>query len=384
MAVGQHQWYHFGVGAPPILVYFSWDWDVRWGVRGFEKPVATCFRGAAEAVQPGLVRRGGESAPRRLQPHAAGPGGWAPHGLQGPPCAAAFGQRPKGNARTSLHPPPTHQSAQKHPRQPAQMPFVTKGPNTLRNDGLRHGSVPCCRFFPCLVGSAHKNWRLLFDPPRLGTGNTAGGGLSCRQHAGCCSAMLGQHGSTRRCWLLCAIGGVPGFKSGRRGPHGTWSQVSFKNTLIILTSNCGAKEGMGKHGFHGNYPLSPGGGGGGSGGFHCLVFPKEDGGLTSWKTAQEIEKTLIGQGLGFDAGEDEPGVSMYQRLKTKARTPDSGRPPWRCHETLGVFNVNPGLLNPWLINRGFITFGGNTPPKKLLDLPLRGAAWHNASPAPHS
>lgn len=48
--------------------------------------------------------------------------------------------------------------------------------------------------------------------------------------------------------------------------------VSFKNTLIILTSNCGAKE---------------------------------------------IEKTLIGQGLGFDAGEEEPGTSMYQRLKTK-------------------------------------------------------------------
>ena len=22
MAVGQNQWYHFGVGAPPILVYF--------------------------------------------------------------------------------------------------------------------------------------------------------------------------------------------------------------------------------------------------------------------------------------------------------------------------------------------------------------------------
>ena len=31
MAVGQNQWYHFGVGAPPILVYFSWDWDVHWG-----------------------------------------------------------------------------------------------------------------------------------------------------------------------------------------------------------------------------------------------------------------------------------------------------------------------------------------------------------------
>ena len=31
MAVGQNQWYHFGVCAPPILVYFSWDWDVHWG-----------------------------------------------------------------------------------------------------------------------------------------------------------------------------------------------------------------------------------------------------------------------------------------------------------------------------------------------------------------
>ena len=28
VAVGQHQWYFFGVGAPPILVYFSRDWDV--------------------------------------------------------------------------------------------------------------------------------------------------------------------------------------------------------------------------------------------------------------------------------------------------------------------------------------------------------------------
>ena len=31
MAVGQNQWYHFWVGAPPILVYFSGDWDVHWG-----------------------------------------------------------------------------------------------------------------------------------------------------------------------------------------------------------------------------------------------------------------------------------------------------------------------------------------------------------------
>ena len=29
--VGQHQWYHLGVGAPPILVDFSGDWDVHWG-----------------------------------------------------------------------------------------------------------------------------------------------------------------------------------------------------------------------------------------------------------------------------------------------------------------------------------------------------------------
>ena len=34
MAVGQNQWYHFGVGAPPILVYFSGDWDVHWGITG--------------------------------------------------------------------------------------------------------------------------------------------------------------------------------------------------------------------------------------------------------------------------------------------------------------------------------------------------------------
>ena len=27
----QNQWQHFGIGAPPILVYFSGDWDVHWG-----------------------------------------------------------------------------------------------------------------------------------------------------------------------------------------------------------------------------------------------------------------------------------------------------------------------------------------------------------------
>ena len=30
MAVGQNQWYHFGGGAPPLLVYFGGDWDVHW------------------------------------------------------------------------------------------------------------------------------------------------------------------------------------------------------------------------------------------------------------------------------------------------------------------------------------------------------------------
>ena len=33
MAVGQNQWYHVGVSAPPFLVYFSGEWDVHWGYR---------------------------------------------------------------------------------------------------------------------------------------------------------------------------------------------------------------------------------------------------------------------------------------------------------------------------------------------------------------
>ena len=31
LAVGQNRWYHFGVGAPPILIYLSGDWDVLRG-----------------------------------------------------------------------------------------------------------------------------------------------------------------------------------------------------------------------------------------------------------------------------------------------------------------------------------------------------------------
>ena len=35
VAVGQNQWYHFGVGAPPLLVDFNGDWDVHcdYGIR---------------------------------------------------------------------------------------------------------------------------------------------------------------------------------------------------------------------------------------------------------------------------------------------------------------------------------------------------------------
>ena len=32
--MAHNQWYHFGIGAPPILAYFSGDWDVHWGVTG--------------------------------------------------------------------------------------------------------------------------------------------------------------------------------------------------------------------------------------------------------------------------------------------------------------------------------------------------------------
>ena len=31
VAVVPNRWYHFGLGAPPLLIYFSGDWDVHWG-----------------------------------------------------------------------------------------------------------------------------------------------------------------------------------------------------------------------------------------------------------------------------------------------------------------------------------------------------------------
>ena len=30
MAMVPNQWFHWGIGALPILVYFSGDWDVHW------------------------------------------------------------------------------------------------------------------------------------------------------------------------------------------------------------------------------------------------------------------------------------------------------------------------------------------------------------------
>ena len=43
MAVGQNQWYHFGIGAPPILVYFSGGWDVHWGYGLLTHGHVSCF-----------------------------------------------------------------------------------------------------------------------------------------------------------------------------------------------------------------------------------------------------------------------------------------------------------------------------------------------------
>ena len=78
MAVGQNQWYHFGVGefTTRVRTYFSGDWDVHWG--GF-LPMAMCFSfrnlrapGQGWQVQrselgPGSMRRGSErSSSERL------------------------------------------------------------------------------------------------------------------------------------------------------------------------------------------------------------------------------------------------------------------------------------------------------------------------------
>ena len=54
VAVGQNQRYHFGVGAPPILVYFAGDWDVHWGYDlGFDPwPYACSIRTSHQEPKP--------------------------------------------------------------------------------------------------------------------------------------------------------------------------------------------------------------------------------------------------------------------------------------------------------------------------------------------
>ena len=67
MAVGQNQWYHFGVGAPPILVYFSGDWDVPLRVRDFdpwpgqERQVAVRASPEVLTRSPVLLRKAAQS-----------------------------------------------------------------------------------------------------------------------------------------------------------------------------------------------------------------------------------------------------------------------------------------------------------------------------------
>ena len=55
--MGQNQWCNFGVGAPPILVYFCGDWDVDWppSLANRQDPKsasAPVLRGSAQAAPP--------------------------------------------------------------------------------------------------------------------------------------------------------------------------------------------------------------------------------------------------------------------------------------------------------------------------------------------
>ena len=57
--MGQNQWYHFGVGAPPVLVFFSRDWDVHWGLTdlGFDPwPYGTRKTFTSHSLRPLEIR----------------------------------------------------------------------------------------------------------------------------------------------------------------------------------------------------------------------------------------------------------------------------------------------------------------------------------------
>ena len=72
MAVGQNPWY-FGVGAPPILVYFSGDWDVDWRYDLDFDPWPNSFGwvGLQPAVKPGTAARSSTAHANRLNTVAA-------------------------------------------------------------------------------------------------------------------------------------------------------------------------------------------------------------------------------------------------------------------------------------------------------------------------
>ena len=77
MPVGQHQWYHFGLGAPPILLCFSGDWDVHWGYprpNRFQKPAEEKNPRTAPRQTPDPFRFRGEGAQSRLYQNNSAPG----------------------------------------------------------------------------------------------------------------------------------------------------------------------------------------------------------------------------------------------------------------------------------------------------------------------
>ena len=63
MAVGQNQWYHVGVGAPPILVDVSGDWDVHWGYRVLTHGHTNIFLGPTRIINLMRFWKSEEPAP---------------------------------------------------------------------------------------------------------------------------------------------------------------------------------------------------------------------------------------------------------------------------------------------------------------------------------
>ena len=75
MAMVQNQWHHFGIGAPPVLVYFSGDWDVtiaffRLRLSGSGPAPARLRPISGSGLAPARLRPGSgpSPAPARLRP----------------------------------------------------------------------------------------------------------------------------------------------------------------------------------------------------------------------------------------------------------------------------------------------------------------------------